>query len=228
MITDKKSHHNRHAAGPQTVADPCACDQPGACPNAGWLPNYPVVNHRGERALFYDHLLLRRVVMLHFLSVQGHSAQPVCDRLVESVNLLGERLGRDVHLYSLTIEPEHDDPRTLARFAERYGAPPGWQFLTGDPHHIRTIYARFFANSHGASHTMNHHHKPGGQGDCSLGMLRYGAESIGIWGATPITARPHALIQRVDWLQPKKRTGRGGPRPSTRFSSRNFPHGGQS
>jgi protein SCO1/2 len=44
---------------------------------------------------------------------------------------------RDLRLVSITVDPEHDDPAALRRYAERYGAGDRWWFLTGDK---RTIY----------------------------------------------------------------------------------------
>jgi protein SCO1/2 len=47
---------------------------------------------------------------------------------------LQQRLGdaRDrVRLVSVSIDPEHDTPRRLAEYAQRFGAGPSWTFYTG-------------------------------------------------------------------------------------------------
>jgi protein SCO1/2 len=39
----------------------------------------------------------------------------------------------DLYLVSITVDPEHDTPEVLARYAESFGAhPQRWLFLTGD------------------------------------------------------------------------------------------------
>ncbi len=38
----------------------------------------------------------------------------------------------DLRLVSITVDPEHDTPEVLGRYAERYGAGDHWWFLTGD------------------------------------------------------------------------------------------------
>jgi protein SCO1/2 len=44
----------------------------------------------------------------------------------------------DLRFVSITVDPEHDTPAALARYAERYGADPvRWLFLTGNK---RVIY----------------------------------------------------------------------------------------
>ncbi|TMA31018.1 MAG: SCO family protein [Deltaproteobacteria bacterium] len=44
---------------------------------------------------------------------------------------------RDLRLVSITVDPRHDTPEVLARYAQRYQADDRWWFLTGDQH---TIY----------------------------------------------------------------------------------------
>lgn len=38
----------------------------------------------------------------------------------------------ELRLVSVTVDPEHDKPDVLRRYAERYGATDRWWFLTGD------------------------------------------------------------------------------------------------
>jgi len=52
-------------------------------------------------------------------------------RMAKVQKLLGDRVGQDIFMYSITIDPEHDTPEVLAKYAERYDAGPGWWFLTG-------------------------------------------------------------------------------------------------
>ena len=52
-------------------------------------------------------------------------------RLAQVQQLLGDRMGRDVFFYSITIDPAHDTPPVLKAYAEKYHAGPGWTFLTG-------------------------------------------------------------------------------------------------
>ncbi|MCP3956869.1 MAG: copper chaperone PCu(A)C, partial [bacterium] len=45
--------------------------------------------------------------------------------------ILGDRVGRDIFMYSISSDPERDTPEVLAEYAKRYRAQPGWWFLTG-------------------------------------------------------------------------------------------------
>jgi protein SCO1/2 len=60
-------------------------------------------------------------------------------RLVQLQKLLGDRMGKDVFFYSITIEPEIDTPKVLKAYAAKYHIGPGWTFLTGKPADIKLI-----------------------------------------------------------------------------------------
>jgi protein SCO1/2 len=46
-------------------------------------------------------------------------------------------------LLSITVDPEHDDAKTLARFAEAIGAQPGWHFLRDEPAQLAPVLAAY-------------------------------------------------------------------------------------
>lgn len=180
-------------------ADP-ACVPDGAGPNAEYLPNVTVVTHEGRRALFYNDLLLRGTVMVNFMRIADEETSGVTANLARVQPYLGERLGRDVFLYSITTDPENDTPRALAEFARKHEVRSGWLFLTGAIEDLDQLRSRFFVD--GGRPAGHAHHAP--SEDCSLGMIRYGNESIGIWGAMPHRAEPEWIASRIDWITPKK------------------------
>lgn len=69
-----------------------------------------------------------------------------CPRLTAELRTLQDKLrGTGVRLVSVSVDPEHDSPEVLARFASRYGADPDrWWFLTGPPADVQAlIHDRF-------------------------------------------------------------------------------------
>jgi cytochrome oxidase Cu insertion factor (SCO1/SenC/PrrC family) len=119
----------------------CQCERPRNGPYSGYFPNVVVVTHEGRRALFYNDLLRGKTVLVNCMSVANEAVYPVTANLARVQRLLGERAGREVFMYSVTIDPEHDTPRTLAEFADRRGVGPGWLFLTGTPDTIGLLRA---------------------------------------------------------------------------------------
>ena len=57
---------------------------------------------------------------------------------------LGSDFGSKIAFLSITVDPEHDSPDVLRRYAETFGADQaGWKFLTGSPDAVRTIERRY-------------------------------------------------------------------------------------
>lgn len=57
-----------------------------------------------------------------------------CPRMSKQMSEVQDALqGTDARMISLTVDPEHDTPEVLAKYAGFYHAHPGvWYFLTGD------------------------------------------------------------------------------------------------
>ena len=57
-------------------------------------------------------------------------------RLAKMQRFLGDRLGKDVHILSISVDPENDTPERLHTFAETFGARPGWYLLSGEKENV--------------------------------------------------------------------------------------------
>lgn len=107
------------------------------------IPNVPLVTHQGRRVRFYDDLIRDRVVLINFMFVSCHGICPRTNASLARVQAaLGEHLGRDVFLYSLTLDPVHDTPAVLEQYSTLLGARPGWTFLTGEPERLELLRRR--------------------------------------------------------------------------------------
>lgn len=154
------------------------------------VPNVVVTTHEGRRALFHDDLARGKVLVVQFVSLAGEKDYPVLANVARVAALLGDRLGRDVHLCTITTDPANDTPRALAEAARRHGARPGWWFLTGEATALAALKSHFF---HGG-------HAHDGSEDCSRGTLRYGNAAAGLWGSAPARAEPEGIVERLSWL----------------------------
>lgn len=107
---------------------------------AEYFTNLPLVTSEGKEVAFFDDLLKDRIVVINFFYT---SCTDLCSlqtaRLAQVYEWLGERMGRDIHFVSITLDPENDTPDKLATFAEGFGATRGWTFLTGTRENIDTI-----------------------------------------------------------------------------------------
>jgi protein SCO1 len=71
-----------------------------------------------------------------------------CYRLTNNLATLQKRfskqVGRDLVLLTISFDPVHDQPVTLAEAAKMWNADPhGWHFLTGPPEEIQRVCGRF-------------------------------------------------------------------------------------
>lgn len=112
----------------------------GMSAGARSYPNVPLINQDGETLRFYDDVLKGKVVTINFMYANcGDSCPLETAKLLEVQKMLGEHAGKNVHMYSITVDPEHDTPEVLADYMEKFNIGPGWQFLTGKKEDIDLI-----------------------------------------------------------------------------------------
>ncbi|MNN30807.1 hypothetical protein D3C81_1444670 [compost metagenome] len=79
-----------------------------------------------------DDLVGERIVVMGFVYTSCTTVCPVISAIMRKLQVqLGERAGREVQLISLSIDPLRDTPERLHEYASRFGAGPGWSWLTG-------------------------------------------------------------------------------------------------
>ncbi|MFO0587617.1 MAG: SCO family protein [Polyangiaceae bacterium] len=92
-----------------------------------------------ERRLYSDLMKGRAVIFQTFFTSCTSSCPVVSSTLAKLQERLGARLGDDVSIVSITLDPENDTPQKLAEYARRLHARRGWYFLTGDPATLETV-----------------------------------------------------------------------------------------
>ena len=93
---------------------------------------------------FYSDLLHDRVVVITAFYTRCKYSGPIATaKLLQLQDHLGERLGKDVHFLSLTVDPTYDTPSRLRGFAQKLGTRPGWHFLTGSKADVYLAHAQF-------------------------------------------------------------------------------------
>lgn len=73
-----------------------------------------------------------RIVVVDFIYTNCTTVCPVNSALLAQVQKsLGARVGKDVALLSVTVDPVRDTPARLKTYSAKYGTPQGWMWLTG-------------------------------------------------------------------------------------------------
>ena len=74
------------------------------------FPNVPLISHEGKQVYFYDDLLKGKVVTVNFFYSKCDEICPlVSANLAKVQKILGDKVGRDIFMYSITLKPEEDD-----------------------------------------------------------------------------------------------------------------------
>lgn len=73
---------------------------------------------------FYDDLIKDKSVRINFIYSRcaDGNLPLITAHLVQVQRLLGDRVGRDIFMYSITLNPRHDSPRVM----RDYGVGAGW------------------------------------------------------------------------------------------------------
>lgn len=126
--TPGHQHQHGHAPGPARENAP---QRQG--PAKLSIPDVTLLDQDGREVRFYTDLVKGKVVVINFVFT---SCTVVCPPLGANFGrlqyMLGERLGRDVHLISVSTDPETDTPARLRDWGARFGAKPGWTLVTGE------------------------------------------------------------------------------------------------
>ncbi|MGE5048714.1 MAG: SCO family protein [Deltaproteobacteria bacterium] len=94
----------------------------------------------GKVVRFYDDLVKGKAVAINLMYTHCSGNCPLeTARMAQVQKLLGDRVGKEIFFYSITVEPERDTPEVLKAYAARYHVQPGWLFLTGKMDDIKLI-----------------------------------------------------------------------------------------
>jgi len=159
------------------------------------FPNVPLITHEGKAVRFYDDLVKNKTVMINFMYAR---CGDICPGMTANLKLvqkeLGDRVGKDIFMYSITLEPEQDTPKVLKAYAELFHVQPGWTFLTGkkaDIEELRKHLGFSFSDPTLDKDKTQH-----------IGVVKFGIESLERWGMSPALGDPKYIAEYLRWMEP--------------------------
>jgi protein SCO1/2 len=164
------------------------------------FPNIPLLTQEGRPVRFYDDLVRGKTVLINFIYTSCQkSCSPTTANLALVHGLLGDRVGRDLFLLSISLDPAVDRPKTLKEYATRFGQFQGWYFLTGNEREIEELRRKLGLYDLDpvldADKTQH------------AGIVIVGNDSTNRWSSLPALMDPRQLAQTVLRIT---RNGRGG------------------
>ncbi len=149
------------------------------------VPDVWVTNQDGKKLRFYTDLVKGRKVAIGFFYT---TCLYICTRHGEYFSrlqtMLGERLGKDVFLISVTMDPSNDMPAKLARWGQNYRRQPGWTLVTGAVADLSPLLKVFTGNT------------PGPRDDHSS-FFYITDDQTGSWHFTDTLIAPSAVIEKL-------------------------------
>jgi|SRR5690242_4818514 len=155
---------------------------------ADYFPNVPLTTQDGKAVRLYDDLLKGKSVAINVMYTSCRDECPLeTARLVQVQRLLGERMGKDIFFYSITIDPKRDTPEVLKAYAQKYGVGPGWLFLTGKEEDINLATKKLGLAGRRAAASKDGHSP----------SLMVGNEPTGQWMRNSAVDNPRFLVTTI-------------------------------
>ncbi|HEU4414328.1 MAG TPA: SCO family protein [Candidatus Angelobacter sp.] len=159
---------------------------------ANYFPNLPLTTQDGTTVHFYDDVIKGKIVVIDLIYTSCVDSCPLeTARLVQVQKMLGDRMGKDIYFYSITIDPAHDTPKVLKEYKEKYHIGPGWTFLTGKKEDIDRISKKIGLYSEPDPQDRDGH----------TPSVLLGNEPAGQWMRQSATDNPRFLATMIgNWL----------------------------
>ncbi len=149
------------------------------------IPDTQVYDQNGQRLRFYSDLIKGKTVAINFIFT---SCATICPPLTATFRRvqqeLGDRIGRDVQLVSVSVDPTTDVPERLKSFGAKFNAGPGWTFVTGNKPEIDLLLRAL-----GAYVGDKNDHTP---------MILIGNDKAGYWTRTYGLSKAKEIAQIVN------------------------------
>lgn len=175
---------------PAAVADPHAghgAMHDGAKESAAqkYFTDVELTDQDGRKLRFYSDVLKGKTVIVNAFFTTCTSVCPPMNRNMEKIQeALGDRVGKDVFLVSISVDPETDTPAVIKEYSKKFHAKPGWMFLTGKKENVDwALYKVGQYVEDKQDHTT---------------LIIVGNEATGLWKKALGMAKPAELIEIVE------------------------------
>ena len=152
-------------------AEPEATAAPNRSRNGMLIPDVNVLDQDGNALHFYTDLIKDKTVAINFIFTNCTTiCPPLAATFARLQKEMGDKVGKDVHLISISVDPLTDTPERLKAWGAKFKAGPGWTFVTGEKQEMDKLL-----NALGAAVSKREDHTP---------ALIIGNDSKGVWTRT--------------------------------------------
>ena len=135
------------------------------------IPDVEVLDQHGNELHFYRDLIKGKTVAINFIFTNCTTICPPLAATFQRVQKeMGDKVGKDVHFISISVDPLTDTPERLKAWGAKFKAGAGWTFVTGEKQEMDKLL-----NALGAAVSKREDHTP---------ALIIGNDSKGVWTRT--------------------------------------------
>ena len=149
------------------------------------IPDVKVLDQNGNALNFYTDLIKDKTVAINFIFTNCTTiCPPLAATFARLQKEMGDKIGKDVHLISISVDPVTDTPERLKAWGAKFKAGPGWTFVTGEKQEMDKLL-----NALGAAVSKREDHTP---------ALIIGNDSKGIWTRIYGLAKINQIISVIN------------------------------
>ena len=158
------------------------------------LRDRPLVTQHGEEVMFVSDVIGDNIVVMDFVYTTCTTICPVLSALFTQVQgKLGDAVGDEVVLVSVTVDPVRDTPQRLKAYAQKHRSGDGWVWLTGPKTTVDDVLTGLGA------YTSNFEDHPS--------MVLIGDGRTGEWKRLFGFPSPDRIMELVDDLKKNREAG---------------------
>jgi cytochrome oxidase Cu insertion factor (SCO1/SenC/PrrC family) len=149
------------------------------------IPDTTIYDQDGKRLHFYTDLVKGKTVAINFIFTTCTTICPPMTANFRKVQQeLGERVGGDIEMISISVDPVTDVPARMKDYTNKFNVGPGWTFVTGSKLEINELLKAL-----GGYAGDRNNHTP---------IILVGNERAGYWTRTYGLASPTAIVNLIN------------------------------
>jgi protein SCO1/2 len=131
-----QTHSGHQAPTPKTPVSQQTA-KPDASPAQKYFSDVELINQDGKPMRLYSDLLKgHTVAIIPFFTTCTSVCPPMNATMSKIQSELGDRVGKDIYLISISVDPQTDTPERLKAYGEKFKAKPGWYLLGGKKENV--------------------------------------------------------------------------------------------
>ncbi len=149
------------------------------------IPDVEVLDQEGNTIHFYSDLVKGKTVAINFIFTNCTTiCPPLAATFARVQQEMGDKVGKDVHFISISVDPLTDTPERLKAWGAKFKAGAGWTFVTGNKQEMDKLL-----NALGASVSRREDHTP---------AVIIGNDLKGVWTRTYGLARIPQMVGLIE------------------------------